>query len=217
MDGRHLRGGDYLLFPSLQAMCLAQCPPKSPWLWGLRVPEVPERWTNAGRLPKIRERPEQLNPCSQHLSNRRPQSRHSGLKTRVQSLQSLQSLQPLTLLRSHGRRTSARAAAPSHDSGPIRYGCSFHTLQSRLCSPCPFPSLLLLHPHRRFFFSLSLLFSLKGDESARSFSWDLRPSTLARLCVCRDRDSDTETLLQYQLSCSHSFLVFVEYSLSIAH
>lgn len=136
MDGRHLRGVDYLLFPSLQAMCLAQCPPKSPWLWGLRVPEVPERWTNAGRLPKIRERPEQLNPCSQHLSNRRPQSRHSGLKTRVQSLQSLQ---PLTLLRGHGRRTSARAAAPSHDSGPIRYGCSSHTLQSRLYSPCPFP------------------------------------------------------------------------------
>ncbi|KAF3057906.1 hypothetical protein CFAM422_012107 [Trichoderma lentiforme] len=36
MEGRHLRGVDYLLFPSLQALCLAQCPPKSPWLWGLR-------------------------------------------------------------------------------------------------------------------------------------------------------------------------------------
>lgn len=34
------------------------------WLWGLRVPEVPRRWANAGRLPKIRERPGQLHPCS---------------------------------------------------------------------------------------------------------------------------------------------------------
>lgn len=193
MEGRHLRGVDYLLFPSLQAICLAQCPPKSPWLWGLRVPEVPERWTNAGRLPKIRERPEQLNPCSQHLSNRRPQSRHSGLKTRVQSLQSLQ---PLTLLRGHGRRTSARAAAPSHDSGPIRYGCSSFTPSTK--DSALFLSFSLFHSFILILVisSLTLFLFLKGHESARSFSWDLRPSTLARLCVCRDRDSDTETLPQ---------------------